>query len=99
MKTVEVIESEMPPPGQIPLTLESSDSEIENRIRAVGVAHFHAAGSCPMGSVVDGDLRVKGVQGLRICDASIFPSPVGGHPMASLYGVVEQAADIIASSA
>ncbi|OTA90049.1 putative GMC oxidoreductase [Hypoxylon sp. CO27-5] len=93
------VESEVPPPGQIPLTLGSSDDEIENRIRAIGVAHFHAAGSCPMGSVVDGDLKVKGVQGLRICDASIFPSPVGGHPMASLYGVVEQAADIIAVGA
>ncbi|KAI1407198.1 GMC oxidoreductase [Hypoxylon sp. FL1857] len=93
------VESEVPPPGHTPLTLESSDNEIENRIRAIGVAHFHAAGSCPMGSVVDGDLRVKGVQGLRICDASIFPAPVGGHPMASLYGVVEQAADIIAESA
>ncbi|KAI1133939.1 GMC oxidoreductase [Hypoxylon sp. FL0543] len=93
------VESEVPPPGQNPLTLESSDSEIENRIRNIGVAHFHAAGSCPMGSVVDGDLRVKGVRGLRICDASIFPAPVGGHPMASLYGVVEQAADIIAAGA
>ncbi|KAI1659209.1 putative GMC oxidoreductase [Daldinia decipiens] len=93
------IESELPPPSFTPLTLESSDSEIEDRIRAVGVAHFHAMGSCAMGKVVDGDLRVKGIQSLRICDASVFPSPIGGHPMASLYGVAEQAADIIAASA
>ncbi|KAI1103460.1 GMC oxidoreductase [Jackrogersella minutella] len=93
------VESEVAFPGLSPLTLESSDSEIENRIRAVGVAHFHAAGSCPMGKVVHGNLKVKGVDGLRICDASVFPSPVGGHPMASLYGVVEQAADIIAAGA
>ncbi|KAK6955842.1 hypothetical protein Daesc_003486 [Daldinia eschscholtzii] len=93
------IETELPPPGLAPLTIESSDKEIEERIRAVGVAHHHAMGSCPMGEVVDGDLRVKGVQDLRICDASVFPNPVGGHPMASLYGVVEQAADIIAASA
>ncbi|KAI0835260.1 GMC oxidoreductase [Hypoxylon sp. FL0890] len=92
------VESEIPPPGQDPLTLESSDGEVENRIRNVGVAHFHAAGSCPMGSVVDGDLRVKGVRGLRVCDASVFPAPVGGHPMASLYGVAEQAADVIAGA-
>ncbi|KAI1646446.1 putative GMC oxidoreductase [Daldinia loculata] len=93
------IESELPPPGLNPLTLESSDSKSEDRIRAVGVAHFHAMGSCAMGKVVDGDLRVKGVQSLRICDASVFPSPVGGYPMASLYGVVKQAADIIAAGA
>ncbi|KAI1206797.1 GMC oxidoreductase [Annulohypoxylon truncatum] len=93
------VESEAVFPGLTALTPESSDSEIEDRIRAVGVAHFHAAGSCPMGTVVDGDLKVKGVQGLRICDASIFPAPVGGHPMASLYGVAEQAADIIAADA
>lgn len=93
------VEAELTFPGLAPLTPESSDKEIEDRIRALGVAHFHAAGSCSMGRVVDGDLKVKGVEGLRICDASVFPAPVGGHPMASLYGVVEQAADIISGAA
>jgi choline dehydrogenase-like flavoprotein len=90
------VEAEVPPPGLSPLTATSSDEEILNRIRAGGVAHFHAAGSCPMGVVVDGDLRVKGIEGLRVCDASVFPGPVGGHPMSTLYGVAEQAAVIIA---
>ncbi|KAI0381523.1 GMC oxidoreductase [Hypomontagnella monticulosa] len=95
----EYVEAELTFPGLAPLTPESSDKEIEDRIRAVGVAHFHAAGSCAIGRVVDGDLKVKGVEGLRVCDASVFPAPVGGHPMASLYGVVEQAADIITGGA
>ncbi|KAI1443022.1 putative GMC oxidoreductase [Annulohypoxylon stygium] len=85
--------------GLTQLRPESTDEEIENRIRTLGQAHFHAAGSCPMGTVVDGDLKVKGTESLRICDASIFPSPLGGHPMASLYAVAEQAADIIAADA
>ncbi|OTB08085.1 putative GMC oxidoreductase [Hypoxylon sp. CI-4A] len=89
------VECEVAFPGMTPLTPDSSDKDIEDRIRAVGVAHFHAAGSCPMGAVVDGDLKVKGVENLRICDASVFPAPVGGHPMATLYAVAEQAADII----
>jgi choline dehydrogenase-like flavoprotein len=79
-----------------PLTVESTDDEIKDRIRAFGAPHFHPAGTCALGSVLDTELRVKGVQGLRVVDASVFPTPVGGHPQATLYGIAELAAAVIA---
>lgn len=92
----DVVETEAPPPGMTALTIESSKEDIEDRIRAIGFPHFHAAGTCALGSVVDAELRVKGVQGLRVVDASVFPAPVGGHPQATLYAIAEQAAAMIA---
>jgi choline dehydrogenase-like flavoprotein len=81
--------------GTKPLTAHSTYEEIEDRIRAVGSPHFHSAGTCALGSVLDAELRVKGVQGLRVVDSSIFPAPIGGHPQATLYGIAEQAAAMI----
>ncbi|KAL8694663.1 MAG: hypothetical protein Q9218_000758 [Villophora microphyllina] len=89
------IDSEVPPPGFEPLHVNSSDAEIEARIRGTGVAHYHTTGTCALGSVVDAELRVKGLDGLRICDASVLPAPVGGHPQATLYGIAEKAAEMI----
>ncbi|PQE23315.1 glucose dehydrogenase protein [Rutstroemia sp. NJR-2017a WRK4] len=95
----DVVEAEFAPaPGLEPLTLESSDKEIEDRIRMVGSPHFHVAGTCALGTVLDAELRVKGVTGLRVVDASIFPAPLGGHPQASLYGIADLAAEMIVGS-
>jgi choline dehydrogenase-like flavoprotein len=81
-----------------PLTLQNSDKEIEDRIRLVGSPHFHVAGTRALGTVLDVELRVKGVQGLRVVNASISPAPLGGHPQASLYGIADLAAEMIAGS-
>jgi choline dehydrogenase-like flavoprotein len=59
----------------------------------------HPAGSCRMGAdetaVVDGALRVRGVEGLRVIDASVFPDLPGGNINAAVIMIAEKAADMI----
>ncbi|KAI5777620.1 hypothetical protein EDC01DRAFT_392238 [Geopyxis carbonaria] len=55
----------------------------------------HYIGTCAMGTVVDSRLRVKGVKGLRVVDASVFPSHVSAHTQSSVYALAEKAAIII----
>jgi len=66
--------------------------------RAAGTAH-HPVGTCRMGvdeeAVVDPQLRVRGISGLRVVDASVFPSIVGGNTNAPVVMVAERAADLI----
>ncbi|OAP60197.1 hypothetical protein AYL99_05199 [Fonsecaea erecta] len=90
---------EAPPPGYPQLTLDSSDREIDRRVGAFGETGSHPSGSCAMGKVVDSRLRVKGVRGLRVVDASIFPGPIATHIQAGVYVVAEKGADMIAADA
>jgi choline dehydrogenase-like flavoprotein len=66
--------------------------------RAAGTAH-HPVGTCRMGvdeaAVVDPELRVRGISALRVVDASVFPSIVGGNTNAPVVMVAERAADLI----
>ena len=89
------IDSEGAPPGMEPLTMESSDADVDARIRMAGLSHAHSAGTAAMGKVIDTHLCVRGVKGLRVADASVFPVAIGGHPQATLYGVAERAAEMI----
>ena len=79
----------------------SSDEEILDFIRKALVTLWHAAGTCKMGkdgdinSVVDSRARVKGVSGLRVVDASVFPLLPPGHPQATVYAIAEKVADDI----
>jgi choline dehydrogenase-like flavoprotein len=91
----EYIESEVTPPGVPPLSSQSTNAEIKARIRSQDLAHHHRTGTAAMGKVVDTNLRVLGVKGLRVVDASVLPVVIGGYPQATLYAVVEQAAEII----
>ena len=50
-------------------------------------------------SVVDANLRVHGIVGLRCVDASVFPTQVSGHPCAVVVAMAEKAADMIKASA
>jgi choline dehydrogenase len=66
--------------------------------RAAATVH-HPCGSCRMGSddraVVDPALRVRGIEGLRVADASVFPHVVGGNTNAAVVMVAERAADMM----
>lgn len=92
----EYIAGETTFPGTDAVSLEDSEEKLDARLRRGAVTTWHAAGSCAMGTVVDAELRVKGVQGLRVVDASVMPVPISAHIQAALYALSEQAAAIIA---
>jgi choline dehydrogenase len=76
-----------------------SDAEIDAFVRANVESAYHPSCSCKMGSdsiaVVDNDTRVRGLEGLRIVDSSIFPTITNGNLNAPTIMVAERAADII----
>ncbi len=76
-----------------------SDAQIEQFIRNHADTIYHPVGSCRMGhgpmDVVDAQLRVHGVQGLRVVDASIMPRIVGGNTNAPTIMIAEKAADMV----
>jgi len=64
------------------------------------MSNFHPTGTYAIlpkekGGVVDGKLKVYGVKGLRVVDASIFPMLTRGNPISAVYAVAEGAVDII----
>lgn len=80
-----------------------SDAEIEAFVRGHADSIYHPVGSCRMGpgldDVVDARLRVHGVQGLRVVDASIMPRIVSGNTTAPTVMIAEKAADLIRADA
>ena len=76
-----------------------SDADIEAHIRATTGTLYHPVGTCAMGadadSVVDPALRVRGVEGLRVVDASVMPTVTRGNTNAPVIALAERAADLI----
>jgi choline dehydrogenase len=84
-----------------PFTAPDGDSE--EAIRA-HVAHttfpiYHPVGTCAIGSVVDADLRVQGLEGVRVVDASVMPAVPRGNTNAPTIAIAERAADLIKGAA
>jgi choline dehydrogenase-like flavoprotein len=94
-----MIVAEVPPVGFTALGPTSSDADLDQRIGAFAETGSHPTGSCAMGRVVDSHLRVYGVQGLRIIDASIFPAPIATHIQAGVYAMAEKGATMIVEDA
>jgi choline dehydrogenase-like flavoprotein len=92
-----LVEGEVPPEGFPSLTAGSTDEEIDARVRRAGNTFYHPAGSASMGKVVDSQLRVYGVKGLRVVDASVMPVPIAAHYQACVYALAEKAADLISA--
>jgi choline dehydrogenase-like flavoprotein len=77
----------------------TSDEDILNAVRLLAHCGLHAVGTCRMGNddnaVVDGDLRVKGIDGLRVADCSVMPNIVSGNTNGPAMALGWRAADII----
>jgi len=80
-----------------------SDDEILGYLRETATTIFHPSGTCAMGqdalAVVDDQLRVHGVHGLRVADCSIMPTVVSGNSNAAAIMIGEKAADLVRQAA
>jgi choline dehydrogenase len=72
-----------------------SDADIDAYVRREGLTSYHQAGTCGIGRVVDPELRVLGVEGLRVIDASVMPDLVGANTTAPTTMIAEKGVDLI----
>jgi 4-pyridoxate dehydrogenase len=76
-----------------------SDAEIDAFIRRTAITAHHPCGTCAMGigpdTVTDAELRVRGIEGLRVVDASVMPDLVSAHINACVLMIAEKASDMI----
>jgi choline dehydrogenase/4-pyridoxate dehydrogenase len=81
------------------MTPLKTDAEIDAHVRSTGITVYHPIGTCRMGSdgdsVVDPECRVRGVDALRVVDASVMPDLIGGNINAVVIMIAEKAADMI----
>jgi choline dehydrogenase/4-pyridoxate dehydrogenase len=84
-----------------PGAAKTSDTDIDAHIRSTAITLHHPLGTCKMGSasddmaVVDPELRVRGVDGLRVVDASVMPDLISGNINAPVMMIAEKASDLI----
>lgn len=83
-------------PGPDAVSREDLEEDLRQRLMLI----YHPVGTCRMsdtadGAVVDSDLRVHGIEGLRVIDASVMPTITGGNTNATVVVIAEKAADLI----
>jgi choline dehydrogenase-like flavoprotein len=93
-RVIDKIAERVYPPPEIDLADREQGREF---VRSHTTVFNHMLGTCAMGHVVDERLRVKGMGGLRVVDASVFPTQISGNIMATVYAIAERAADFILS--
>jgi choline dehydrogenase len=80
----------------------AGEADLAEYIRTNAQTLYHPTGTCRMGSddraVVDEDLRVRGVESLRVVDASVMPQIIRGHTHAPTVMIAERAAELIRSA-
>jgi choline dehydrogenase len=83
----------------IPTEVNPSDAALTEHAKCWSQTEYHAVGTCAMGigenAVVDPQLKVRGVDGLRVVDASVMPTVVSGNTNAATVMIAEKAADLI----
>jgi choline dehydrogenase len=72
-----------------------SEDDLREHVARTTFAVYHPVGTCAMGSVVDAELRVQGVEGLRVVDASVMPTVPRGNTNAPTIALAERASDVI----
>jgi choline dehydrogenase len=76
-----------------------AETDLAEYVRASAETLYHPTGTCRMGaddnSVVDADLRLRGVDSLRVVDASVMPQIIRGHTHAPTVMIAEKAADLL----
>jgi choline dehydrogenase-like flavoprotein len=79
-----------------------TDADLETFVRRKAETIYHPVGTCRMGrdgdAVVDSELRVRGIEGLRVVDASVMPTLIGGNTNAPTMMIAERAAELIDST-
>jgi choline dehydrogenase-like flavoprotein len=77
------------------LPRSATEADVMEFVKSNTGTNYHPTSTCAIGAVVDPDLRVLGVEGLRVVDASVMPSVVRGNTNATVIAIAEKAADIL----
>jgi choline dehydrogenase len=81
--------------GHFDVPASESDADLLAHARRTAQTHYHPTSTCAIGSVVDNELKVFGLQGLRVVDASVMPTVVRGNTNAPTIMIAEKTVDVI----
>jgi choline dehydrogenase-like flavoprotein len=81
--------------GDFDVPASDSDADLLAHARRTAQTQYHPTSTCAIGSVVDSELKVLGLEGLRVVDASVMPTVIRGNTNAPTIMIAERAADLI----